>query len=149
MTMDTYPTSTSCAGFLEEHRELAEALQVFERLLDGQNRARGVVERQLQKLADLVESHFAHEEEGGYMADAVTRAPRLSTTAEKLVGEHTELLDDVKKLHLLARSGVETEAWWRQIDKDFTRLKARLLAHEHAENNLMHEAFNRDIGIAD
>jgi hypothetical protein len=83
------------------------------------------------------------------MANALARAPRLVSTADKLLAEHAELLNDAQKLQILARSGVETDAWWRHIETDFQQLQHNLLAHEHAENKLIHEALNRDIGIAD
>lgn len=141
--------SSSLTELFEQHSELALALQDVDRTLKRHDRSRQQVDERLWKLAELVESHFDHEECGGYMAEALARAPRLTPTAEKLLAEHSILLDDAKKLQILARSGVESDAWWRQIDSDFRHLKSRLLAHEHAENKLLHEAFSRDIGASD
>lgn len=139
----------SAKEFYEEHRELADALQKTDRLLARVDRTQRQVDRQMGRLADLIEGHFEHEENGGYMAEALARAPQLTRVAKKLASEHADLLDDTKKLQMLARSGVESPAWWRQIEQDFHWLKARFLAHEHAENKLLHEAYNRDIGATD
>lgn len=138
---DANPATSLHADLAEAHRELAKALVDVERALKRHDRSRRPIERQLGNLADLVESQFVREESGGY-TDALARAPRLTTTAERLLAEHTELLDDAKKLQILARSGVESKAWWRQIESDFTTLKARLLAHEQAEKKFLHEALD-------
>jgi hypothetical protein len=144
--MDT--RSTPATTFLEEHCDLAVALDQVGRTLKRVDRRRASIVRQLNELVDHVESHFAHEEDGGYMAESLARAPRLATRAGRLLAEHAELLDDVHKLQMLARSGVETDGWWRQIETDCERLKVTLFVHEHAEHRLVQEAFNRDIGVA-
>jgi hypothetical protein len=147
--MPTELDQFSTEDFYEEHRELADALQKTDRLLARVDRTQRQVDHQMGRLADLIESHFDHEESGGYMAEVLARAPQLTRTAMKLASEHADLLDDTKKLQMLARSGVESPAWWRQVEQDFHWIKGRLLAHEHAENKLLHEAYNRDIGVTD
>jgi hypothetical protein len=148
-SLDENSAHLIAADIAQDHRVLEMALRDVERALNRHDRARGLVEHQLRNLTELIEAHFAREEAGGYMGEALTRAPRLGGTAERLLAEHVDLLDDAQKLHMLARAGVESMAWWRQIEADFTHLKARLLAHEHAENKLLNEAFNRDIGVTD
>jgi hypothetical protein len=143
------PPSDQNADLSREHAELLAALEDTGRLLKSLDRSHRKVDRQLGRLAELIESHFTHEENGGYMAEPLARAPRLTTTARQLLGEHAELLDDAKKLQMLARFGVESDGWWRQVEHDFQRLHKRLLAHEHAENKLLHDAWNQDVGAAD
>jgi hypothetical protein len=145
---DANPT-TSLANLAKEHRELANALADVERALKRHDRAQRLVEKQLSRLAEFVESHFAWEESGGYLIDALTRAPLLTNKADRLLAEHADLLDDAKKLHLLARSGVESQAWWRHVEQDFQRLKSMLLAHELAENKLLQQAYKGDLGSTD
>ena len=146
---DEVPALSLPTSHAEDHREVTAALGDVERALKRPDRGQRKVGQQLERLSELVESHFAREESGGYMAEALARAPRLTSTAEKLLAEHTNLLDDAQKLHILARSGIESKGWWRQIETDFTSLKARLVVHEHAENRLLQEAYSRDIGVKD
>ena len=133
----------------EEHRELHEALQTIDRELRSVQRTQQAVDSLIWRFAELIESHFSHEEDGGYMQDAIQRAPRLANRASRLLRQHTELLEEATKLQMLARSGLESAAWWQQIELDFGRLRDRLLDHEHKENALVQEAFNRDIAASD
>ncbi len=45
--------------------------------------------RLLRKLEHLLPEHFEYEEAGGYLAEALAAAPRLTRRAQRLRGEHS------------------------------------------------------------
>ena len=132
-----------------EHRELAGALSQIQKALSQPDRERAQVTGLITEMAELVESHFHHEEEGGYFSEALEQAPRLTLKAQALLEQHPALLEDVSKLGILAEAGVESEAWWTKIETDFAAFAKRFVEHEASENRLVLEAFTDDIGTAD
>ncbi|MDC0936229.1 hypothetical protein OAS39_08065 [Pirellulales bacterium] len=132
-----------------EHEELTQALHDTNAELHSADRQRIRINDKVLHLSELVESHFRHEEQGGYMKEALTRAPRLGPLAEILQEQHVELQEEIDKLRLLVHSGVESLSWWERIRADFDHFATRLRTHEHAETELFQEAFNREIGAGD
>ena len=132
-----------------EHEELTEILDEVRSALAAVDRTKNRVEDLITRLSDVVETHFRHEEHGGYLKDALERAPRLSAQADVLLDQHDGLLEEVEKLRLLVHSGVESPTWWTKIEADFLEFAKRLLDHEHAENKVLQEAFTSDIGSGD
>lgn len=132
-----------------EHEELADLLAETRDALSADDRNRHQIEDLVARLSGEVESHFGHEERGGYFQEALARAPRYTAQAEALLNQHEALLEDVEKLRLLLRSGVESAAWWTRIESDFHKFATELLDHEHAENKLLQEAFTDDLGVGD
>ena len=133
----------------EEHEEMATVLHELEEVVARDGEDKSAVEQLTNKLAELVESHFRHEEQGGYLTDATSRAPQLTGKADILLEEHEALLEEVQKLCILVHSGVESAAWWTRIESDLHKFSSRLLNHEKAENDLVQEAFTQDIGAGD
>ena len=132
-----------------EHEELVRAVREAGDELASPNRERNRVNDKLIHLSEFVESHFRQEEQGGYMADALRHSPQLRARAEALKEQHEQLQEEIDKLQLLVHSGVESPHWWERVQVDFQHFAARLTNHEHAENQLVQEAFNRDIGGGD
>ena len=132
-----------------EHRELAAALSQIQKALSQPDRERAQVTGLITDMAELVESHLHHEEEGGYFREALEQAPRLTLKAQALLEQHPALLEDVSKLGILAGAGVESEAWWARIEADFTAFAKKFVEHEASETRLVQEAFTDDIGTAD
>ena len=132
-----------------ERRGLAEQMVEVRQSLFSENRTRNQVDDQMTRLAELVASHFCHEEEGGYLSDVLERAPRLTSQAVHLQEQHETLLEEIEKLRLLVHSGMESEAWWARIETDFHRFSSRLMEHEQAENRLLLQAYDDDVGTSD
>lgn len=132
-----------------EHEELARAVQATREELESANCQRNYVNDKLLHLSELVELHFRHEERGGYMAEALARAPQLRPRAEVLQEQHVQLQEEIDKLQLLVHSGVESASWWDRIRNDFLHFASRLTNHEHSETQLVQEAYNLDIGGGD
>ena len=133
----------------EEHKELTDLLAEIRTALSAENRTKNQVDDSMTRLCDLVEAHFSHEEQGGYMKEALERAPRYTTRAGALLDQHEALQDDIEKLRLLVHSGVESSAWWIRIQSDFHEFASRLLKHEHAETEVLQRAYTDDIGTSD
>ena len=132
-----------------EHQELATVLREIRSAVSSEDRNRNQVEDLITRLSELMEVHFRHEEEGGYLKEALERAPRFTSKAESLLDQHEALQEEIEKLRLLVHSGMESQAWWTRIESDFHTFSDRLLNHEHAENKVVLEAFTDDIGTGD
>jgi len=140
----------SYEDFRREHAELAETISSIQRdLSNSRSTKNDVGDRTGQLVEKMLEAHFAHEEAGGYMADVVSRAPHLQPTVRRLELQHPMLLEKATKLNMLARSGVESPPWWRELRNEFDSLRQELLDHERQENMLVQEAFTIDIGTKD
>jgi len=139
----------SFAALQHEHAELGKALASIGRVLTVPHRKKAEMEDLIGQLADHVETHFHHEEDGGYFSAALKKSPRLTDQANILLEQHTALAEQIQKLRMLARSGVETDGWWKLLEEQFADFKARLLEHERKENELLQDAFGVDIGTAD
>lgn len=133
----------------EEHKELTDLLAKVRDAVSAEDRTKKQVDDLMTRLCELVETHFSHEEQGGYLKEALERAPRLAIQAQSLLLQHESLLDDVAKLRLLVHSGVESPAWWIRIGSDFHKFASRLLNHEHAETKVVQGAYTDDIGVGD
>ena len=133
----------------DEHQELSSVLASVRAEVSAIGRDKKDLEVLTARLRELVETHFAHEERGGFLKEAIDRAPHFVTQAAVLQEEHEELLEDIEKLRILVHSGVESPAWWSRVEADFRSFAARLLHHEHAENKIVQEAFTVDIGTGD
>jgi len=108
--------------------------------------------RVLSELRDQLAMHFALEEAYGYFDEAVHEAPRLSTQAEALRGQHKVLFEEI--------CGIAEQAERLCYRRKVERMPARLLAqfrafderlrnHEQQENELILAAFDDDIGTGD
>ncbi|MBX9791745.1 MAG: hemerythrin domain-containing protein [Pirellulales bacterium] len=100
----------------------------------------------LTELNDQIQRHFAQEEVGGYMEEALSLAPRFSGQAQALLKQHAELSQAVRELQ--ARAKAEVLAW-NSLHADLLTLLKKLKAHEAGENRIIEAAFNEDLGLAD
>jgi hypothetical protein len=152
-------TVTINAAFLREikhdHRELWDMLRELNSHCDHRRAvapARKKLAAALADLRDRLAMHFALEEAFGYFDDPLDVAPRLAHQADLLRSQHADLF-----LHIsaLAERGEallyedEPAARIRHLADDYRRFYQSLLAHEHAENRLIFEAFDDDIGVGD
>ena len=106
----------------------------------------------LALLADLgrqIPEHFALEEKGGYLAEALAAAPRYSRKAETLLEQHAGFDREMRLIVEQANAAQNSGPAWRQVHEGFQRLSLELLAHEEAENDILGSAFLDDLGAAD
>ena len=138
-----------------EHRQLGQMVGQAEAALAaaaGQGwtgqRATHVVE-QLIALRDLMREHFAQEEAGGYLEEALSHAPRLGPQAARLERQHPQLLARISDVCELARKRHDDPSAWPAIHENARGAIKELLAHEAGENQLVQQAFNVDLGLTD
>ena len=145
----TDPTNTWIRHVEAEHRHLCRIIhdlrRAFNAPYDKARIAATVRETKgaLSDLRDELRKHFALEEEGGYMEEAVARLPSISHDADTLLAEHPSLLAAVDTLisRLDAQSSNE-EAWEHRRD-EFGRFAQAMMTHETNENWLLKLGFNQ------
>lgn len=134
-----------CQG---EHQEICAQLQVIHGLLDAEQTTDGQdvhdeLKLRLTELLTHLETHFAQEEEGGYMEEALARAPRFSSLAAELEKQHAPMLARLRGL--LARADESPTRPTRAALAVQARELCQLLArHEASETRILQMAFNRD-----
>lgn len=133
----------------QQHQELNTLIELLRSTLARTSRDRDALQDVIRDLAELVTVHFEHEEQGGYFSEAVKRAPRLLGHSQELCLQHEALSEQILTLNSLARSGVESPAWWRQMEIDTERFIDAMLAHETSEKELLQKAYADDLGDGD
>ncbi|MDH3717444.1 MAG: hemerythrin domain-containing protein [Planctomycetota bacterium] len=133
----------------DEHEHLREILQEIEQALAERQARPSIIAGFVDDFSSHVLAHFEHEESDGYFAEITAAAPRLNGQVEQLRAQHDRFRELLDVMRQLARQGNGSDAWWCEMEvyfRDFTRA---FVAHEHAENNLFQEAYDRDIGEND
>lgn len=136
-------------GIRGEHCHLRELLQSVHKTLAARRTGRDTIVAMLHELAKEVLEHFEHEETGGYFADAIDIAPRLSERAEELLGQHPCLAEQLAVMRRHADRAESNDRWWSELHRKFSEFSDCFRAHEAAENVLLLEAYNDDIGAED
>jgi hypothetical protein len=131
---------------IAEHRRLHALLRQMRQAI-----ARGVepderpsfdeVARVLARLRQELVHHFAEEEDGGCLDEAVSRCPRLAGEAKRIESEHPQILAEIDRLAAQARELPPTYIHQLAIQREFDRLCQELCAHEKAENTLIAQGF--------
>lgn len=132
-----------------EHHELVGVMGEIKHLLATHQRDAARVDHLVTEFCDLIESHFEHEEEGGYLSEALEQAPRLTERAQVLFKQHESLLADARGLRHHVRGGEGTDAWWDELSTRFNDFTRALMTHEAHEDDLVQEAYTDDIGSKD
>lgn len=99
----------------------------------------------LRQVRAELASHFAEEEAGGCMEEAVSRCPGLSAEAERIEAEHPPLLVEFDRLIAQAEAGEPTVESRLALEKMFDDLCRQLHAHEAAENALLRQGFGANL----
>jgi hypothetical protein len=99
------------------------------------------VERVLTRLRDELEHHFAQEEGGGCLDEAVSRCPRLAGEANRIEAEHPRILADLDRLIAQSHASPPTLPNQVALGRKFDRLCQQLREHERSENALLAQAF--------
>jgi Hemerythrin HHE cation binding domain len=97
-----------------------------------------------QRLTDLrrqLQTHFAEEESGGCLEEAVTRCPSLSEDCKAILAEHP-LLDKV--LEQLLAQARDKSVSGADLQRDYGTFAKKLHEHEAAENRLLQMAFGAE-----
>lgn len=138
---------------LAEHRELHTTIERIRRLLDSRDDGGDVRQKAINatyavaRLRDQVRRHFAQEELGGYLEEAIARLPTIAPQAQVLQRQHGRLLETADRLLKAAETAPSADGLLSQLKTDFDSFADRLEAHENAENVLLQRAFNEDPGL--
>ncbi len=126
-----------------EHRRLSHCLRGVERQWEAVGLAPASSElfdhllQELRALRAELARHFAEEEAGGCLEEAVSALPQLSREVARLEREHAELLEALDRLLLDMRAGARRGSPVRTCEHEFRRLAARLRGHEAAETRIL------------
>ncbi len=132
----------------DEHMALGRKISRFRRLVESRATPEELQNALIDLKAELAE-HFELEEEGGYFSDAVEVAPRLKGQVDRLLAEHTELLDIVGELLVQSETCQDDDEAWKKFHAHAIDFVKRQAGHERAENSMVQEAYERDIGDKD
>ncbi|TWT81894.1 hypothetical protein CA13_33490 [Planctomycetes bacterium CA13] len=104
----------------------------------------------LSELRDQLALHFSLEEAYGYFEEAVDTAPELSTKAESLRSEHSELFESIRHLvESAAELQPDQEEKIARLLKRYNAFIRAFQTHEELELNLILEALESDLGVCD
>ncbi len=134
---------------VEEHAQVRDILQQIHNTLALRQSGPQNVTEQLGELKEHVQRHFAHEEEGGYFADVIAEAPRLTATVDALLQQHSQFVQILDGMRESLRRGGNSNEWWDGMANQFDEFVRQFLKHERAEVRLVQEAFCRDIGTGE
>ncbi|HWB09686.1 MAG TPA: hemerythrin domain-containing protein [Pirellulales bacterium] len=140
---------TFAKAFQAEHRELGSLLQRLRRAL-GNGRpwsasAARDASRAIEELQTHLRHHFAQEEEGGYLEQALVAAPRFSGQATELLQQHPVMVAQVAEAVRTARRATSDSTAWPVLKEQVKKLLGSLVAHEKAENAIVQQAFNTGV----
>lgn len=137
------------AQILSDHKDLRALLEALERhvaLSAGSEAWIGGLRETLSSLVDLCSEHFQLEERIGLHVQLREQSPRLAFRLEKLLAEHSRILDALRTL--VTDLPTETPAA-READALKERVRGVLEAvqeHERSENEVMMDAYWDDLG---
>lgn len=99
----------------------------------------------LRHAREELQHHFAEEEGGGCLEEAVARCPSLSAEAKRIEAEHPELLCELDRLIAQADDDKQTVENHIELRHRFDDLRRQLQAHEAAENALLRQGFGANV----
>lgn len=103
----------------------------------------------VRALRDIVDLHFAKEEEGGYMAAPIEAAPHLAGRAAALLADHARILAEFDSLSNALCACPTTYTRWSDARHNVQQVLEDVHAHEHRENELWQDAFETDTSTLD
>jgi hypothetical protein len=156
---NTTSTVTVNAAFLKEIKDVNQDLwQIVSELGEVTRNPYLVRSRRyqfvgmLEDLRDHLALHFALEEAYGYFDEPLQVDPRLCLRAKALRAQHRDLylqscdlIDRAMQLH----DGHNVRELARTLVAEYAAFAAQLNDHEQAENALIQEEWDVDIGVGD
>jgi hypothetical protein len=137
------------AAFQAEHREMGSRLQRVRHALDDGGDWSGDAAQEatmaIEALERYLRQHFAQEEEGGYLEQALVAAPRFSSQAAELVRQHPAMLAQAAAALSTAREAASDAARWPVLQRQVQELVSALVAHEQSESTIVQQALNTGV----
>jgi hypothetical protein len=143
MTHDFNEFAAYIVHLRAEHRRLHECLRRIQRDWAARQSALGigVVLEDMKALRAELAHHFAEEESGGCLEEAIARQPRLAPEADRLERQHVELLGHLDRLVEQMNAAAQTGRRADDAKSAFGHFAHELRRHEHAENRLLKQGF--------
>ena len=131
-----------------EHAEICKDIRRIRDALNDRDNV-GAMALLLSDVRDELAEHFKNEEAGGYLDAATNYAPELTKRATELREQHTQLIAKISEIiDALTSPGLNAWDWDNVVAKTLGFLNL-LLDHERAENKLVQDAYQQDIGAED
>jgi len=144
---------------LAEHRDLFHLMHSVQSRLAMAGppgpESRADLLESLHHLREHLGDHFAQEELGGFLEEAMTRIPRLSAAVRSIVAQHPALLAEldrvIDQLTIVEKSGEAAAGAksWSGAVHAFEAFAAHMAAHERSENAVVQEGYNEDLGLVE
>lgn len=126
---------------------LPAAVHALERALDAPMTEPAWSDRLAARVEQLDRAFFDHvqatEGPDGTYATVLATDPRLAYAVDRLLAEHRDVQAGIERLAFLARSGRPDPVALHQQGHD---LLERLARHRRHDADLLHEAYEHDIG---
>lgn len=137
---------TFVTHMLAEHRRLHRMLVLACRSLAAESSTWPVeFEQSLLDLKTNLQRHFAEEEQGGCLDQAVSLHPKLSPQLKHIEEEHPKLLTAVDRLLAQAKDARDTVQDRTALLADLDSLCRDLHAHEAAESEILRRGFDVEL----
>ncbi len=134
---------------LAEHRRLHRMLVLGRKTIAGSESNRDVWTRNVIKvLRDVraeLQCHFAEEEGGGCLDEAVSFRPQLAPELKRIEVQHPRLLAELDRLIAQTADYNGTVQDRMLVERGFDELCRELHAHEAAENEVLRQGFGASI----
>jgi CBS domain-containing protein len=127
-----------------EHAGLQKQIDAVRTAIENQEDPARLVAA-LEAFARRTEEHFRQEETGECFSQACSRAPWLAERIAALLAQHARLREQLQEVVRLA-SRPPSRA---KLAERFNAFATLWLAHETAENDLLQDAYNQDLGTKD
>lgn len=141
------PQSAVFEALCQAHEELHDNLGKLESVVRPASRG-GLAElkERLDTVSKQITDHFRFEEQNGYMDAVSKREPWLDRTIQQLREEHRQLEQSLGALIGDARTVTSMDNAFREKIRGWIE---SVRHHESRENELLQDAFNRDIAAED
>ncbi len=126
-------------------RDLLAELGTLTRNPEGFEAAKASLVAKLRALREMVQAHFAFEEEGGYMSEVLRKAPRFLPEVERLEAQHTQILRDLDRLTRTDLDETDSDTFLAEVHG----LIERLGRHEREETDVVQRSVIEDTGVGD
>lgn len=151
MSQEVYRAFITAFG--AEHREMRRHIANLQHALHDDQpwslaSAREVHEA-LIALKKHLHHHFAQEEAGGYMEEALLLAPHLTSEAGRLLRQHPAMTTGMNRVLDKSADALTDAGVWNELRQMVSELVHDLVAHEAAENRLVQRAFNTGVEPTD
>jgi hemerythrin len=151
MNHEITETQAYARHLLREHRRLHQMLRRVEESWPAAESARqdavliGRLLTAVEELRGELAKHFAEEESGGVLEEAVAREPGLGPEESRLIQEHASLLSDLDEVIAGLRSAQSAGQLTGELEQQFQSFTKRLNGHEAAENRVLAEGFRIEV----